>query len=108
MPALNENDSAILDSIIQFSAMIQPQTADTSSLPFIVSMRNTIDREIAVAMARRVYNSGTARSSVRKRTREYKVYRINQKCAFPKRRPMPPPPILPCLNAGEKVTLMRK
>jgi hypothetical protein len=107
IPALSENDYVILDSIIQFSALIQPPTADTSSLPIIVSMRSTVDREIGVTMARRVSNSGTG-TAVRKRTREYKNHGIKQKFIFYKLSPMPPPPVLPCLNAGEKVTLMRK
>jgi hypothetical protein len=107
IPALSDNDSVILDSIIQCSALIQPQTADTSSLPIIVSMRSAIDRDIEVTLARRVCKSDSG-SSVRKHTREYKAYGIKQKFIFPKRRPMPPPPGLPCLNAGEKVTLMMK
>jgi hypothetical protein len=121
---IGDNDSTRLISMLagipKDSPLNQPQrTVKTSSFPLVASAISAIDREIDVTktrLARPVHKSSySTGSTVCKRAkRKYKDKRmiIKQKllsCRIPydmHQCPMPAPPVLPRLQAGEKVTLV--
>lgn len=123
---IRDNDSAMpismLAGIPKGSPLIQPQrTAKTSFCPLVASAISAIDREIDMTkarLARPVRNSSySTGSTVCKRTNRKYKYKYQQviikqkllSCGIPNnmhQRPMPAPPVLPRLEAGEKVTLV--
>jgi Na+-transporting NADH:ubiquinone oxidoreductase subunit NqrA len=105
--------------IPKVSPLIQPQrTANTSFFPLVANAISAIDREIDVTKARlaiRVRNPSYSTGSTvcKSKKRKHKVERtiIKQRLLSSgihnnmRQRPMPAPPILPHLQAGEKVSL---